>query len=115
MTSQLLTTAHRFRIYITISVVIVLGMAALSVYSYAEWSKKNYFGKVLQVDEHSIVVSDRNVGQRQILIDERTKIRQGRGVVAELSVGQDVVIVAEKDAGGYIVAALIRVVMPPRQ
>mgnify|MGYP001606240361 CR=1 FL=1 len=112
MTSQFFTIAHRWRIYITVSVVIVLGMAALSVYSYGEWNEKNYFGKVLQVDEQSIVVSDRVVGQRLILINEGTKIRQGRGIVAKLSVGQDVVIIAEKNAEGHIVAALIRVVMP---
>ena len=60
--------------YLLIGVALLLLAALIAVFSYAKWHDVNYFGKVLSVQENSVIISDLKVGERTILITDKTII-----------------------------------------
>jgi len=69
------------------------------------------FGKIIKVNEDSIIVNGRNDVEKIILVGEKTTIKSLNNNVniSDLKVDDDVVIIGEPNSDGQIDAALIRV------
>jgi len=72
------------------------------------------FGKIIKVDENSIIVSGKNNIEKIISITDKTTIKkQSKDItISDLKVDDEVVIIGEANDNGQIEAKLIRV-MPP--
>jgi hypothetical protein len=72
------------------------------------------FGKIIQVNADSIVVSGRNDAEKVVLITDKTIIKkQNTDIkIADLKVDDEVVIIGNPNESGQIDARLIRVMSP---
>lgn len=94
-----------------LGILVVGGLVFLGARSYGRWQRTHYFGEVVRMVNGSIVISDIEVGERLVDLDERTVIRRGRQIQPTgLQVGDLVIVVGDKKADGHIGAFMIRIV-----
>jgi hypothetical protein len=72
-------------------------------------------GKILRISLSSIVVADRDNVEKVIAIDTDTSVKNFRNdiKVADLKIGDFVVVLGSPDEGGQIIAKLIRLMPEP--
>jgi len=92
-----------------ILVVLVLSLAA--IHSYFRWTGSYYFGEIVALEDHRMVIREGGAVQRTVLIGPGTNVRQGRHALTDgLRIGSAVMVVGPLNERGEIVAELIRVV-----
>jgi len=72
------------------------------------------FGKIIQINEDSIIVEGKNNTEIIILVNDKTTIKsQTNNInISDLKVDDSVVIIGEPNDNGQIEAKLIRVILP---
>ena len=83
-----------------------------SAVSFFRFRAAHYFGTVTNITNQQLVIADKKVGTREFIITDKTQIRSGKKVQDNLSVGQDVMIVAKQVGTSSLEALEIRVFEP---
>lgn len=72
------------------------------------------FGQVIKVDESALVIKDRNKIEKNVLISNKTTLRNGNQDInlKDIKIDDKVVVIGEPDDQGQIMGRLIRILPP---
>jgi len=108
-----------FTVPVIISLVIIGIISTLIWFRsplFGQWAKNQYFGKVVELQDSSILLEGKNNEIKQIFYDRNTRILKGSHSVGEreLILHIPVIVIAEPDINGKLHAKAIRIFAPKK-
>lgn len=90
-------------------ILVLLIFAISSLASLAKYRSAHYFGTVTSMSQNTLTIADKQAGDRNFLITNKTKVRAGRKDDQTLQLGQDVFVVARRVGTTSLEALEIRI------
>lgn len=75
------------------------------------WAEQQYFGRISELHANSLIITNQDGREREVLITEGTQIRKGRQMIEKdlLVVGKHVIVVGPTNEMKQIEAKVIRI------